>query len=77
MSIRGDNRLAAERWDVLEDELPRASCQVRGCSRDARYEHAGAFGTRWLCPRHRPLYRDHDAIVKRMRSFPDRGIKSL
>ena len=29
------NRLAAERYDVLEDELPRRQCHARGCERQA------------------------------------------
>ena len=67
MSKRRENRYAAERLDVLEDELPRQGCQVPGCNRQSDYEWAGAFGTRWLCTRHRPLYRAHDRILKRIR----------
>lgn len=62
-------REAVERLDVLEDELPRGSCATRGCDRAPAYEWAGAFGTRWLCPRHRALYRDHDLILRRIRSL--------
>ena len=62
-------RAAVERLDVLEDEIPRAQCQVRRCERQGRYEWAGAFGTRWLCSRHRPLYRMHDRILARIRSL--------
>ena len=69
MSKRSENRLAAERLDVLEDELPRGICSVRGCEREPRYPWAGAFGTRWLCSRHRPLYRVHDQILKRIREL--------
>jgi hypothetical protein len=61
-------RLASERMDVL-DEIPRGSCQVPGCSRQAHYEWAGEFGTRWLCSRHRPLYREHDRILARIRGL--------
>lgn len=67
MSKRSDNRHASERWDVLEVELPREQCHARGCSAQARYEWAGAFGTRWLCAHHRPLYKMHDAILRRIR----------
>jgi hypothetical protein len=67
VSKRKENRWSAERFDVLEDELPRQACQVLGCCREARYEWAGAFGTRWLCSRHRPLYRAHDRILARIR----------
>lgn len=66
-SVRQQNIHASERWDVLETELPREQCHVRGCESQARYEWAGAFGTRWLCSRHRPLYREHDLILKRIR----------
>ena len=69
MSVRSENRIAAERLDVLEDELPREQCHVRGCERQARYEWAGAFGTRWLCSAHRPLYREHDRILRRIRDI--------
>lgn len=69
MSVRSQNLLASQRLDVLEDEIPRETCQVRGCDRQARYEWAGNFGTRWLCPRHRPLYRMHDAILWRIRNL--------
>jgi hypothetical protein len=62
-------RAAAERLDVLEDEIPRATCHVTGCARASAYEWAGAFGTRWLCSRHRPLYRAHDRILARIRSL--------
>lgn len=62
-------REAVERLDVLEDELPRAGCQARDCNRQSAYEYAGAFGTRWLCSRHRSLYRDHDLILRRIRSL--------
>jgi hypothetical protein len=62
-------REAVERLDVLEDELPRGICSVRGCSQNARYAWAGAFGTRWLCSRHRPLYREHDRILARIRGL--------
>lgn len=63
-------RLAAERLDVLEEEIPRGSCSVRGCDRNARYEWAGAFDdTHWLCARHRKVYRTHDEILKRIRSL--------
>lgn len=69
MSKRRENRYAAERWDVLEDTLPRQSCQVTRCTNQADYEWAGAFGTRWLCGRHRPLYRAHDRILGKIRSL--------
>lgn len=62
-------RDAVDRLDVLEDELPHSTCQARGCGRQAGYEHAGAFGSRWLCSRHRALYRKHDAILKWIRSL--------
>lgn len=70
-SKRHQNREAAARLDVLEDELPREQCHVRGCERQARYEWPGAFGTRWLCSRHRPLYREHDRILKLIRDIPN------
>ena len=70
MSRRKENFLAADRWDVLEDEIPSGICQVRGCGRgDSLYEWAGAFGVRYLCSRHRPVYRVHDAIVRRIRNL--------
>lgn len=62
-------REAVERLDVLEDELPSGTCASRGCVREARYEWAGGFGTRWLCSRHRALYRNHDLILRRIRSL--------
>jgi len=62
-------RLAVERMDVLEEDLPRETCHVRGCASSARYEYAGAFGVRWLCPTHRRSYWVHDRIVARMRSL--------
>ncbi len=65
-------REAVERLDILEDLLPRACCQVRGCSRTSYYAWAGAFGTRWLCARHRPLYREHDRLLRKIRSIPPR-----
>lgn len=70
MSTRKNNIHAAERLDVLEDELPRGTCSVRTCGRgNPLYPWAGAFGTFWLCSRHRPLYRKHDVIVRRIRSL--------
>jgi hypothetical protein len=62
-------RAAVERLDVLEDEIPRAICAARGCSRNGPYAWAGAFGERWLCSRHRTLYRTHDRILRRIRSL--------
>lgn len=62
-------RAASERLDVLEEILPRETCHVRGCCRQARYQWAGAFGERWLCSRHRPLYRTHQQILNRIRSL--------
>jgi hypothetical protein len=72
---RRSNRLAAERLDVLEDELPRGTCHVTGCDREGRYEWAGAFGVRRLCSRHRPLYRKHDLILRRIRNLPERDVR--
>lgn len=69
-------RAAVERLDVLETDLPREQCQVRGCERHARYEWASAFGTRWLCSRHRPLYRVHSQIAERIRCIQNRDILS-
>ena len=73
MSERYLNRMASDRLDVLESELPHTICQVRGCSRradQAGAEWAGAFGKSfWLCSRHRPLYRTHDRILKFIRSL--------
>lgn len=66
-------RMAVERLDVLEEDLPRESCHVRGCTHQARYEWASTFGTRWLCSTHRRSYWVHDRILKRIRSFPDRS----
>lgn len=62
-------RAAVERLDVLEDSIPRESCQVRGCERHGRYEWGGTFGTRWLCSRHLPLYRRHSQMLRRIRSL--------
>ena len=62
-------REAVERLDVLEEELPRGACSVRGCGREPLCEWAGAFGTFWLCSRHRPLYRRHDSILRRIRDI--------
>lgn len=62
-------RAAVERMDVLEDEMPRSQCHARDCERQARYEWAGAFGTRWLCPRHRQVYWVHERIVRRIRAL--------
>lgn len=62
-------RDAVERMDVLEDELPSGACSSRGCGREPRYEWAGAFGTRWLCSRHREVYWVHERIVRRIRSL--------
>lgn len=67
-------RLAVGRMDVLETDLPRESCQVRGCSGQARYEMAGVFGTRWLCPTHRRSYWVHERLVKRIRAIPNRKV---
>lgn len=64
---RRQTYFSAEALDVLETEFPREQCHVRGCEGQARYEWAGAFGTRWLCAHHRPLYREHDAILRRIR----------
>ena len=69
MAREREQLAACERLDVLEEELPRETCHVRSCTRHARFEWAGAFGTRWLCSRHRPLYREHDAILRRIRSL--------
>ena len=68
-STRYLNRMASDRLDVLEDEIPRQVCQVRGCALQADYEWAGTFGTRWLCSRHRPLYRTHDRLLSRIRDL--------
>lgn len=68
MAREREQLAASERLDVLETEFPRESCQVRGCGRHAAYEWAGAFGTRWLCSRHRGVYREHDRILRRIRS---------
>lgn len=62
-------REAVERLDVLEDEIPRGICSVRGCDRSAPYEWAGEWRTHFLCPRHRALYRVHDRILRRIRSL--------
>lgn len=62
----------AERLDVLEpeEELPRGTCSVRGCDRSGLfYAWPGAWGLRYLCSRHRPLYREHDRILARIRSL--------
>lgn len=70
--------LAAERLDVLEepDELPVGICAVRGCSRGGMYypQPSIAGGVRFICSRCRALYRDHDAIVRRIRALPERVI---
>jgi hypothetical protein len=75
MSERYLNRMASDRLDVLEDELPHTICQVRGCSRradQAGAEWAGMFGRTFvLCSRHRPLYRKHDRILSRIRRLSD------
>lgn len=71
-SARFQNRIAAERWDVLEVDAPCASCSVRGCDRSAHYPHGGAFGEFWLCSRHRPLYREHDSILRCIRAIDSR-----
>ena len=61
-------RAAVERLDVL-DEVPREQCQVRGCEKHGRYEWAGNWAIRWLCARHIPIYRQHDHILRRIRSL--------
>ena len=61
---------SVERFDVLEKDLPRGICSVRDCHRgEPVYPLAGPFGTRWLCSRHRPVWRAHYAIVERIRSL--------
>lgn len=62
-------RAAVERLDVLEDEIPREQCHVRGCERQGHYAWAGNWSTRWLCSRHLPLYRRHDQILSRIRKL--------
>ncbi len=69
MAREREQLAASERLDVLEEDLPRGTCRVQGCERTPTYEWAGAFGTRWLCSRHRPLYRTHDSILRRIRSL--------
>ena len=66
------NRIASDRWDVLETEIPRASCSVRGCDRSARYAHSGEWSTFWLCSRHLPRYREHDRMLRRIRDIVPR-----
>ena len=63
-------REAVERLDILEEDMPRGVCSVRGCNRgDRLYEQAGFHGTFYICSRHRALYRTHARIVERIRSL--------
>ena len=62
-------RDAVERLDVLETELPREICQVKGCDRRNAREWPGNWGTRWICARHLPMYRVHNQILRRIRSL--------
>ena len=64
-------RRAVERLDILEEDLPRGICSVRGCSRGDRLYEQAAFhgGTFYVCSRHRALYRTHARIVERIRSL--------
>jgi len=64
------DRLAQERLDILEAELPRGVCSVRGCNRgDRLYEQGGFHGAFYVCSRHRALYRTHARIVEKIRSL--------
>ena len=64
-------RRAMERLDILEEDLPRGICSVRGCNRGDRLYEQAAFhgGTFYVCSRHRALYRTHARIVERIRSL--------
>ena len=64
-------REAVERLDILEEDLPRGICSVRGCNRGDRLYEQAAFhgGTFYVCSRHRALYRTHARIVERIRSL--------
>jgi hypothetical protein len=67
MSEHKANRLTAQRLDVLEDELPRSICSVKGCARTRPHPWPGNWGTRYICARHLPLYRQHSRVVARIR----------
>jgi hypothetical protein len=70
MKTYQQGRYAAERLDILEDSIPREDCAVKGCTRHAaRYEWAGAFGTRWLCWECRARYREHDHVLALIRNL--------
>ena len=64
-------REAVERLDILESDLPRGICSVRGCNRGDRLYEQAAFhgGTFYVCSRHRALYRTHARIVEKIRSL--------
>lgn len=70
MARRLETIIAGERFDVLEEEMPRETCSVDGCDRSAAiYAIAGQWRIFWVCSRHRPLYRTHQRILERIRSL--------
>lgn len=70
MAREREQLAASERLDVLEDEIPRETCSVRGCSNSAAiYAIPGAWRSFFVCSRHRPLYRTHQQILKHIRDL--------
>ncbi len=74
MSTRYQNRMGAERLDVLEPPLGKKGCNAFGCGKLVVYRRAGPFSTRRLCSEHARLYFVHDRIVERILALPNRDI---
>lgn len=71
MSTRYQNRMGAERLDVLEGPPPKKGCNASGCGKLVVYRRAGPFSMRRLCEEHARLYFVHDRILERALEIRD------
>lgn len=72
------NRMAAERFDVLEGPPPPKGCNAkssygRRCGNRVDVRYPDHFGFRRLCSHHEAVYRKHDKAINFIRSIPPRN----